>query len=122
MLITQLEDTLDNKAVNFTLRRTNKSKADGTAVQWPDSSSHDYLHRPIELELICAYEFTELYEKKFYSFKDMDADKQDVIAPGTEDSMRYRFTDNHPSQEFAYLIKLKLPAVAVVSLPKGKLF
>ena len=121
LLITQLEDTLDGKAVNFTLRRTNKSKADGTVVQWPDSSSHDYVHRPKKLEDVCAYEFTELYEKKFYSFKDMDANKQDIIAPGTEDSERYRFDDTHPGYEFSYLVKLKLSAVAVVSLPEGKL-
>ena len=111
LLITQLEDTLDDKAVNFTLRRTNKAKADGTVVQWPDSSSHDYVHRPKKLEDVCAYEFTEQYEKKFYSFKDMDANKQDLIAPGTEDSERYRFIEGHPGQEFAYIIKLKLSAV-----------
>jgi len=121
LLVTQLEDTLDDKAVNFTLRRTNKSKADGTVVQWPDSSSHDYVHRPKKLEDVCAYEFTELYEKKFYSFKDMDANKQDIIAPGTEVSERYRFTDTHPGYEFAYIIKLKLSAVVVTSLPEGKL-
>jgi len=121
LLITQLEDTLNNNAVNFTLRRTNKSKANGTIVQWPDSSSHDYLHRPEKLEDMCAYEFTELYEKQFYSFKDMNANKQDIVAPGTEQSERYRFIEGHPGQEFAYLAKLKLPAVAVVSLPKGKL-
>ena len=121
LLITQLQDTLDDKAVNFTLRRTNKAKADGTVVQWPDSSSHDYVHRPKKLEDVCAYEFTEQYEKKFYSFKDMDANKQDLIAPGTEDSERYRFIEGHPGQEFAYIIKLKLSAVVVTSLPKGKL-
>jgi len=130
LLIHQLEEILDDKAVNFTLRRTNKTKVDGTAVQWPDSSSHDYLYRPgnpsnigdgVNFECMCAYEFTELYEKKFFSFKDMDDDKQDIIAPGTEKSKRYRFIDGHPGQDFAYVEKLKLPAVAVVSLPKGKL-
>ena len=30
LLLKQLEETLDGKAVNFTLRRTNKSKEDGT--------------------------------------------------------------------------------------------
>jgi len=129
LLIYQMEDTLDNKAVNFTLRRTNKSKANGTVVRWPDSSSHDYLHRPGDDEVdgnnffedMCAYEYTELYEKKFFSFKDMDADKQDTIATGREDSKRYRFIDSHPGREFAYIEKMKLPAVAVVSLSEGKL-
>jgi len=119
LLITQLEDTLDNKAVNFTLRRTNKAKVDGTVVQWPDSSSHDYIHRPKKLEDVCAYEFTELYEKKFYSFKDMDANKQDDIA--TEERERYRLDEKHSGHEFAYIERLKHRAVAVVSLPRGKL-
>jgi len=117
LLIHQMEETLDGKAVNYTLRRTNKSKADGTTIQWPDSSSHDYLHRPFELELMCAYEFTELYGKQFYSLKEVENDKQDAIAEGT----RYRFTEDHPGREFAYIEKLEFPAVAVVSLPKGRL-
>ena len=121
LLISQFEGTLDNKDVNFTLRRTNKSKADGTVLQWPDSSSNDYLYRPKKLEDVCTYEFIELYEKQLYSLKDMDANKQDVVAPGTEESERYRFIEGHPGQEYAYLVKLKLPAVVVVSLPEGKL-
>ena len=91
LLLKQLEETLDGKAVNFILRRTNKSKEDGTMIQWPESLADDYLYRPKELEHICAYEFTELYDKKFYSLKDIDDEKQDNIAPNTEKSERYRF-------------------------------
>ena len=120
LLITQLEELLSGNAVNFTLRRTNKSKADGTIVQWPESLADDYLHRPFELELMCAYEFTERYEKKFYSLKDVDNERQDDIT-NTEESERHRFTTTHPGHEFAYLEKLRLPAVVVVSLPEGKL-
>ena len=71
LLLKQLEETLDGKAVNFTLRRINKTKEDGTMIQWPESTSDDYLYRPKELEHICAYEFTELYEKKFYTLKEL---------------------------------------------------
>ena len=122
LLLKQLEETLDGKAVNFILRRTNKSKEDGTMIQWPESTSDDYLYRPKELEHICAYEFTELYEKKYYSLKEIDDGKQgEVVAKKKNRGDRYRFHEDHPGYEFAYIERMRLPAVAVVSIPEGKL-
>ena len=89
-------------------------------VQWPESLADDYLHRPEQLKDVCSYEFTELYKKKFYSLKDVDDEKQNGIITNTK-SERCRFTTTHPGHEFAYLEKLRLPAVVVVSLPEGKL-
>ena len=34
---------------------------------------------------------------------------------------RYRFRKGHPGREFAYIERMRLPAVAVVSIPEGKL-
>ena len=121
LLILQMEETLDGKAVNFALRRTNKSKEDGTIVQWPDSTAHDYLYRSEELDKVCSYNFTELYKRDFFNLKDVDKKRQDDIIKNSTEIKRYRFTEAHPGHEFAYIERLKLPAVAVVSLPRGKL-
>jgi hypothetical protein len=63
-----------------------------------------------------------LYEKKFYSLKEIDDGKQgDVVAKKKNRGDRYRFHEDHPGYEFAYIERMRLPAVAVVSIPEGKL-
>jgi len=119
LLVTQLETQLDNddNEVQFTLRRTNRSSEEGNVIQWPDSSANDYLHRPVELDDYCAYSYTEIFEKKFFSWKEMDNDEEDTAV---SKSRGYRFPTEHPGHEFAYMHPLKVPAVVVVSYPEEK--
>ena len=54
--------------------------------------------------------------------KEIDDGKQgDVVAKKKNRGDRYRFHEDHPGYEFAYIERMRLPAVAVVSIPEGKL-
>ena len=70
LLLTQMEDMLDDKEVQFVLRR-NRNPDTGDTETWADSSAHDYLYRPEELNNICFYEMTMNYDKKHYTFEQM---------------------------------------------------
>jgi hypothetical protein len=62
LLVSQMEDKLENIPVTTKLRR---SKKGGETILWADSSSDDYLHRPSSEQFngMSFYEMTMNYKK-----------------------------------------------------------
>ena len=131
LLISQLEATIENKSINVRLRT---NMLNGKRILWPDSSADDYIHRPPELESMCIYEEKMRFKKVCKTFKEMNAATTNGNGNGVDDEeedhsddvrqrekRKFTFSDSHPGKSFSHLVKLKLPVIPKISLPKGKL-
>ena len=106
LLLTQMEDVLDDKEVQFVLRR-NRNPDTGDTETWADSSAHDYLYRPEELNNICFYEMTMNYDKKHYTFEQMRKNNDHTNVRDEESQKKLVFNELHHGRHYSYLTLIK---------------
>jgi hypothetical protein len=101
-----MEDVLDDKEVQFVLRR-NRNPDTGDTETWADSSAHDYLYRPEELNNICFYEMTMNYDKKHYTFEQMRKNNDHTNVRDEESQKKLVFNELHHGRHYSYLTLIK---------------
>lgn len=123
LLLSQMEDVLDQKEINFILRR-NKD-AEGNELQWPDSAANDYIYRlgdNQEIQNQSFYEWMMKYEKKFYSQKELkDKENGTNNQNDAESNKRFPFTEEHPGSKYSFMIKRKHHVIPIVYIREGKM-
>jgi hypothetical protein len=135
LLVSHMEDTLENNPVNVKLRRSKKGK---DTVVWADSSSEDYLHRPSseQFNTMSFYEMTMNYKKNpncwkhFFAHEDIDDDKDDdnddpmnlsEVELISEVEEKIKFQESHPGYDFCHLVKLNKMVIPKVFYAREKL-
>lgn len=127
LLVSQMEDVLDDKEISFILRTNIDRDGDGSKIQWPDSTANDYLYRPMDNEQIkncCFYQYTMSYEKKFKTFAEMrneDNNGNRNNVNDQESKKRFTFMTEHPGSQYAYMVKRKHHVVPIISIKTGKI-
>ena len=112
LLLGQLEKVLDGSSNSVTFIYRVCRTRDNVEKQWEDVSANDYIHRPKDLEDMCIYEQTMLFQKRFRKKQRKDTDDflDDLV-----------FASDHPGHGFAYLERESNYRVPLVSIPKGGL-
>jgi len=127
LLVSQLEDALENKDTQFIFRSNIDREGDGSKIQWPDSSANDYIFRPIydeEIKNCCFYQYTMMYEKHFKSFAEMRNEANNHYQSNINDqesTKRFLFMEEHPGSKYAYMVKRKHNVIPIISMKVGKI-
>lgn len=131
LLISQLEATLEGEPIDCRIRVSTIGKE---KVTWPDSSSDDYIDRPMKplFDGMCPYEFTMKYKKAFNTVaevKRMESRRKQCANENSDDNqyhrnnaiVRHSFAESHPGYKFSHLTERKLQVIPIVCMPRGKL-